>query len=142
MTGSLLLSASKSLDQTRAAESDSAPLPPDRHERRAIASAVAQVFGLSAQQLENTSRGCAKEALARQVAMYVTHVSCGLNLTDVGTLFDRDRTTVSHACAVVEDRRDDPVFDRIMQLLEWVARELMARSRRSPVFVRDHLIGP
>lgn len=139
MTGSLSLTASASFDRTFMAERRNEPLLPDPNERRAISSAVAQVFGLSAQQLENTSRGRAKEALARQVAMYVTHVSCGLNLTDVGTLFDRDRTTVSHACALVEDRRDDPVFDRIMQLLEWVVRELMARSRRLPVSTCDQL---
>ena len=99
-------------------------------DRLAIDAAVAQVFGLTAKQLTSSTRGQAKAALARQVAMYVTHVSCGMNLTDVGTLFARDRTTVSHACAVVEDRRDDPVFDRVLELLEWIVRELMMRTGR------------
>lgn len=96
--------------------------------RGAIDAAVAQVFGLKPCQLKSATRGQAPAAQARQVAMYVTHISCGMNLTDVGALFARDRTTVSHACAVVEDRRDDPVFDRVLELLEWITRETMARA--------------
>jgi chromosomal replication initiation ATPase DnaA len=57
---------------------------------------------------------------ARQVAMYLTHVGAGLPQTEVGRLFARDRTTVAHACAVVEERRDDPVFDRSLEVLETV----------------------
>ncbi|MEQ1578493.1 MAG: helix-turn-helix domain-containing protein [Hyphomicrobium sp.] len=98
--------------------------------RYAIDGAVAQVFGLPVHQLECATRGRARAALARQVAMYVTHVSCGMNLTDTGVLFARDRTTVSHACAVIEDLRDDPVFDRVMDLLEWIVAELMSRTGR------------
>ncbi len=99
-------------------------------ERITIDAAVAQVFGLTAPQISCATRGRANAALARQVAMYVTHVSCGMNLTDVGILFSRDRTTVSHACAVIEDRRDDPVFDRVLELLEWIVPELLARAGR------------
>jgi chromosomal replication initiation ATPase DnaA len=41
-----------------------------------------------------------------------------LSLTEVGMLFARDRTTVSHACSVVEDRRDDPELDGRLEHLE------------------------
>jgi chromosomal replication initiation ATPase DnaA len=61
-------------------------------------------------------------ALARQIAMYLSHVAFRVSLTDVGRIFGRDRTTVSHACAVVEDLRDDPRFDRILDLLERIVR--------------------
>jgi chromosomal replication initiation ATPase DnaA len=57
-------------------------------------------------------------AFARQVAMYLAHVGGGLCLSEVGRLFARDRTTVAHACALVEDRRDDPDFDRCLSFLE------------------------
>jgi chromosomal replication initiation ATPase DnaA len=50
--------------------------------------------------------------------MYLAHVVCGLSLTEVGTLFARDRTTVSHACSVVEDRRDDHELDGRLEHLE------------------------
>lgn len=99
-------------------------------ERTAIEAVVAQIFGLAPQVIASTTRGRAPAAFARQVAMYVTHVSCGMNLTDVGILFARDRTTVSHACAVIEDRRDDPIFDRVLELLEWIVRELLVRTGR------------
>jgi chromosomal replication initiation ATPase DnaA len=86
--------------------------------RRLILKAVAQVFGVHAPDIDADKRGRAPVALARQVAMYVTHVVFGLSLAHTGRLFDRDRTTVAHACGVVEDMRDDPVFDRIVELLE------------------------
>lgn len=63
-------------------------------------------------------------ALARQTAMYLAHVGCSLSLTEVGTLFERDRTTVAHACALIEDRRDNPDFDRALELLERAVRAL------------------
>lgn len=95
----------------------------------AIESVVTQVFGVTHADLSIRSRGKAHVALARQVAMYLTHVVCGLTLTEVGQLFGRDRTTVAHACAVVEDRRDDLVFDRALDLLEWALPSLLARAR-------------
>jgi hypothetical protein len=48
-------------------------------------------------------------------------------LTDTGRLFGRDRTTVAHACGVIEDKRDDPLFDRALDLLEWAVPSLATR---------------
>lgn len=109
-------------------------------ERRVIEESVAQVFGVEGIDLRRATRGKAKVARARQVAMYLAHVGCGMSLTDVGRTFDRDRTTVSHACGVVEDGRDDPTFDRVLELLEQVvhallqARGQMRRSRSDGLF--------
>ena len=50
--------------------------------------------------------------------MYLAHVTCGATLTEIGILFERDRTTVAHACGVVEDRRDDPDLDCKLDSLE------------------------
>ena len=85
-----------------------------------IEGAISDIFGVPEAALSKPSRGKAPVALARQVAMYVAHVACGLSLTEVGQIFARDRTTVAHACAVIEDRRDDPVFDRALELMEWI----------------------
>ncbi len=101
-----------------------------------IGVAVAQVFGVDAAAIDAETRGPAEVALARQVAMYLAHVACGISLTDVGRMFSRDRTTVAHACAVIEDRRDDQIFDRAIELLELVVRALArvrAGHHRSPV---------
>jgi hypothetical protein len=59
--------------------------------------------------------------------MYLALVPCGFKLTDTGRLFGRDRTTVAHACGVIEDMRDDPLFDRALDLLEWVVPALTTR---------------
>jgi len=96
--------------------------------RDAIEHAVIQVFGVAGDELRRASRGRANVALARQVAMYLAHVGCGLSLTEAGRLFERDRTTVAHACGVIEDRRDDPLFDRALDLLEWAVPLLAVRD--------------
>ncbi|MFN3868825.1 MAG: helix-turn-helix domain-containing protein [Hyphomicrobiaceae bacterium] len=87
-------------------------------ERLVIEQTVAQVFGIQNGDLRRATRGRAHVARARQVGMYLAHVACGRSLTDVGRLFARDRTTVSHACSVIEDGRDDPTFDHVLELLE------------------------
>jgi chromosomal replication initiation ATPase DnaA len=92
----------------------------------AIQHTIACVFGVGDKDLKRGSRGRANVALARQAAMYLAHVACELSLTEVGLLFDRDRTTVAHACGVIEDRRDDRVFDRVIDLLERSVRALLA----------------
>jgi Bacterial dnaA protein helix-turn-helix len=90
--------------------------------RLIIEQAVALGFDIEPELLSFPSRGRARTALARQVGMYLAHVSLSFSLTQVGQLFDRDRTTVAHACEVVEQRRDDVTFDRAIELLERVVR--------------------
>ena len=88
---------------------------------RCLEAVVASTFRLSRDDLRRSSRGEAQIAFARQVAMYVAHVWFALSLTEVGRRFDRDRTTVAHACRVVEDRRDDPRVDRVVSAIESAA---------------------
>lgn len=68
--------------------------------------------------LIHKSRCRTATARARQLAMYLSHVVLGRSLTEIGDAFGRDRTTVSHACAVIEDMRDDPAFDAEVTALE------------------------
>jgi chromosomal replication initiation ATPase DnaA len=86
--------------------------------RPVIDPAVAAVFEVDIRELRMPTRGSPRTAFARQVAMYLAHVVSGLSLTEVGTLFARDRTTVAHACSVVEDSRDDPDLDGRLEHLE------------------------
>ena len=83
---------------------------------------VANVFRVEPELLRLPNRGRANVALARQVAMYIAHVGYGLNLTDVGRVFERDRTTVAHACILVEQRREDAEFDAALVLIECITR--------------------
>mgnify|MGYP000936761334 CR=1 FL=1 len=68
--------------------------------------------------LTHRSRSRKPVAQARQLAMYLSHVVLGCSLLEIGEAFGRDRTTVSHACAVIEDMRDDPRFDDEVSGLE------------------------
>ena len=79
--------------------------------RWAIESAVAVVFEVGIEELRAPTRGSARAASARQVAMYLAHVGCGVSLTEVGRLFERDRTTVAYPCSLIEDKREDADFD-------------------------------
>lgn len=92
--------------------------------RGLIEDIVSSVFAVRPEHLRRATRGKAKIALARQVAMYIAHVGYGMSLTEVGRLFERDRTTVAHACGVVEVRRDDPEFDEAVVLLEMIVRAI------------------
>ncbi len=86
--------------------------------------AIAVAFEIETKDLRKRTRGRADTAFARQVAMHLAHVAYGLTLSDVGRVFERDRTTVAYACGVVEDRRDDAAIDRTLDLLETVVARL------------------
>ncbi|QKP78746.1 DNA replication initiation protein [Methyloligella sp. GL2] len=106
-----------------------APEPgPSAHEilvRRAAEAAVALVFEVDMDALRVATRGPAEAAFARQIAMYLAHVVCGLSLTQVGRAFGRDRTTVAHACSLIEDRRDEAEFDCTLTHLESAVAALL-----------------
>ena len=80
-----------------------------------VAAAAARV---PAPRLRQRHRGRRPAAQARQLAMYLAHIVFGLSFTRVGVCFGRDRTTVRHACGLIEDRRDDPVQDMALSALE------------------------
>lgn len=82
------------------------------------AAAAAAVVGVPAQTLAAPSRCRAPIAHARQLAVYLQHVALGASLSACARLFGRDRATVRHACARIEDMRDDPRFDRCATRLE------------------------
>lgn len=105
------------------------PSPREAAARTVIEHTVTCVFGVNGVELNVANRGRAKVALARQAAMYLSHVGLGLTMTEVGLLFERDRTTVGHACALIEDRRDDHSFDLAIELME---RAVLALSRPRP----------
>lgn len=79
---------------------------------------VAREKNVPIRMLTHRSRCRKQTALARQLAMYLAHVVLGRSLTEIGDAFGRDRTTVSHACALIEDMRDDPAFDEEVSAFE------------------------
>lgn len=86
--------------------------------------AVAAAFTVPVDDVRAPSRSTAEAAFARQCAMYLAHVALGSSCREVGRLFHRDRTTVAHACQLVEMRRDDPAIDRMLDMLQDVCAGL------------------
>jgi hypothetical protein len=121
------LSSALKMRQRHAATADAPECLRRRQARIAIDLAISNVFGIDAERLWSGTRGVRDIAEARQVAMYLAHVCCGMSLTAVGTMFGRDRTTVAHACLKVEWRRDDPNFDRALDVLSWALPTLALR---------------
>lgn len=96
------------------------PLPPAQR----VVRLVARAQNIQKSLLFNNSRCPAGVARARQLAMYLTHVVLQESFTAIGLAFGRDRTTVSHACALIEDMRDDPHFDAEVSRLEGQLEEM------------------
>lgn len=97
------------------------PVAQTEHRARALREVVDLVSRHACVQSEaifGSSRDVRPIARARQLAMYLAHVMLGESLTSVGLAFGRDRTTVSYACALIEDLRDDPRFDAEVSALE------------------------
>lgn len=84
---------------------------------------LSAAFNISISQILSSGRQRASVCSARQIAMYLCNVVGQLSLREIAVEFDREPSTVSHACHVIEDRRDNSVFDRQMTFLEEAMRE-------------------
>lgn len=90
----------------------------DRKHAYLAASLVGYALGLRAEDILLPDRGRRELARARQVAMYLTHVGLEMSLSRVAFAFDRDRSTVAHACHRIEEMRDEADFDVWLDTLE------------------------
>lgn len=83
----------------------------------ALVERVARLRRVALRDVLQGTRGGTNTALTRQIAMYLVHVLLSRPQEFVGILFDRERTTVSHACAAIEALREkDSALDA--ELLE------------------------
>lgn len=90
---------------------------------------AAAFFNVSGQDLRQPGRSTEQVARVRQIAMYLAHVMLGLSMADVGKGFGKERTTVMHACHLVEDMRDDVEVDAIICRLERVIAIALCEHR-------------
>jgi hypothetical protein len=92
---------------------------PRRHpEAERVAALVAAARQVDAEALWQANRGVAELALARQLWMYLLCTALGFTQTEVARMAGRDRSTVHHACRLIEDRRDEAGFERQIAALE------------------------
>jgi len=90
------------------------------------AGVAAYALGVPEREILEGARGSAEISFARQVAMYLCHTGFELSLARVASAFDRDRSTVAHACHLIEDRRDEAQFDLWIGALEAMLRDAPA----------------
>ena len=96
-----------------------------------VARLVARRRNIPMEQLLHRWRCRPEIAEARMLAMYLVHVVLGRTYSEVGQFFGRDRTTVAHACARIEDRRDEPGFEDEVLALEGAIGAFTADQRGS-----------
>jgi hypothetical protein len=89
---------------------------------------VAIAMGQRAPTLQAEPAPARAATFARQIAMYLAHVGFGISMAEIGRVFGRDRTTVVHACHLIEDRRDEVRFDHLLDQLEQAAIALRTAS--------------
>ena len=81
---------------------------------------LAALFTVSGRQLRSPKRDSKDIARVRQIGMYVARVTLCLNVRLIADGFARDKSTVTYACHLIEDLRDDPEFDFIVSGVERV----------------------
>lgn len=96
--------------------------PADRARAGFLTYLVSLATGIEAPSIASRKRSSARAARARQVAMYLAHIGFAWPMRRVGAAFGRDRTTASHAVHRIEDLRDQPGFDVLLEGLEACVR--------------------
>ncbi|WP_421852541.1 helix-turn-helix domain-containing protein [Oricola sp.] len=84
----------------------------------AVVDLLSVFFNVSGRQIRSPGRASQSIARVRQIGMYIAHVTLGLRMSAIGDGFNRDKSTVVHACHTIEDLRDDPDFDLIVARAE------------------------
>ena len=97
----------------------------DRPKAQLATGIVAYALGFDLNEMMSGARGSRETCTARQVAMYLTYTSFEMSLSRCAYAFDRDRSTVAHACQIIENRRDQLDFDQWVEGLEEVLKQLI-----------------
>lgn len=79
---------------------------------------AAEAVNIPAGEIKSPLRERAKAAFARQIAIYIAHCTGRVSMSELAAIFKRDRSTIAHAVAAIEDRRDDAFFSAQLDLLE------------------------
>ncbi len=95
----------------------------------ALIDILGAAFGVESKELRAPNRCRRNIARVRQIGMYVAHTSFGMVMRDVAEGFSRDRTTVMHACHLVEDMRDDADFDAVVSSFERIVNSVFPNWR-------------
>ena len=90
----------------------------DRAKAAFVTHLVSMVTGVPAHAVLGDGRGVGPVVEARAMAIYLLHVGFAMPHARVAAAFQRDRTTVSHACRKVERMRERAAVDGMLSGLE------------------------
>ena len=96
-------------------------MAPSRTIWDALVALAATALDVPVAEVGGPTRGPARAALARQLAFYLAVTTLGWTASAAARVGERDRASVRHALALVEDRRDCPRFDCMVERLEEAA---------------------
>ena len=101
--------------------------PPDYRRDRLRVAFITSLVGLAndvpAREIAARGRSGQAATRARQIALYLAHVTLAWPLARVAQAFGRDRTTAGNAVRTIEDLRDDPAIDAHLNDLETCIRQ-------------------
>lgn len=91
---------------------------------------VGELFDLACQgSLPRETAVRRPECHIRQISMYLCRVVLSMPYQHIARGLNRDRTTVIHGCAVIEDRRDNPAYDAFVDRCERCVRAIFQPAR-------------
>jgi len=102
---------------------DAGIAPETPHSTDIAQALVAHVYGIDVKDMRSKKRSNPRAALARQIAMYLSHIVLHMSFSQIGVAFGRDRSTACYALHHVENLRDDPELDRTLVQLETMLRQ-------------------
>ena len=96
----------------------------DRARAQLAVGVVAFALGYDPGEMIDELRRTKRNSTARHLAMYLAYTAFEMSLSRCAAAFGRDRSTVSHACRAVEDRREEAAFDQWIDGLELSLKSL------------------
>jgi len=90
---------------------------------------VAQLFHLGCQGPLGAATAARRPAChIRQITMYLCRVVLSMPYQHIADAISRDRSTVIHGCAVIEDRRDGADYDAFIDRCEKCVRAVFGKA--------------
>lgn len=84
----------------------------------ALTQRIAALFAIGTHAIHARRRGSPTIVKARQTIIYLAHIALGLDVMEIADALNRDRSSVALALKTIEDARDDPAFDALLDCLE------------------------
>jgi chromosomal replication initiation ATPase DnaA len=93
-------------------------------QRASLAQFIAgQVYAVPVEEMRRPTRGRPHVARARQIAIHLARSVFGMSHSQLAAEFGRDRSTIHHACHLIDAMREDSAeFDSTLRWMESLLR--------------------